>query len=171
MDDLLEQSVLSTLRINGTSHELDVMPGVSLLEVLRDEVRVTGPHMGCMTGHCGACTVMIDGQIAKSCVVQAATLPRADITTLEGLQHADGTLNPVQQAFWDNAGFQCGYCAPGFVLSTMELLAENDDPSDEEIDDALAGCLCRCTGYRSIVRAVKAAAATHREACATSNSE
>ncbi|MFK7831214.1 MAG: (2Fe-2S)-binding protein [Congregibacter sp.] len=163
MQDLLEQSVLVTLRINGTAHELDVMPGMSLLELLRDEVRVTGPHMGCMTGHCGACTVMIDGEIAKSCVVQAATLPRAEITTIEGLQQADGELSPVQQAFWDNAGFQCGYCAPGFLLSTLELLKENDDPSDEDIDEALAGCLCRCTGYRSIVRSVKAAAAAHRE--------
>lgn len=158
MDDLLEQSVLINLRINGENHELDVMPGASLLDVLRDEVRVTGPHMGCMTGHCGACTVMIDGKIAKSCIVQAATLPRAQITTIEGLAAADGTLHPVQQAFWDNAGFQCGYCAPGFVMSTIELLDENPQPSDADIDAAVAGCLCRCTGYRSIVRAVHAAA-------------
>ena len=158
MEDMLEQSALVTLRINGKPFDLDVMPGQSLLELLRDELRITGPHMGCMTGHCGACTVMIDGAIAKSCIVQAATLARAEITTIEGLAGEDGTLNPVQQAFWDNAGFQCGYCAPGFVLSTMELLAENDDPADEEIDAALAGCLCRCTGYRSIVRSVKAAA-------------
>lgn len=163
MEDLLEQSVLINLRINGKVHELDVMPGRSLLEVLRDDVRVTGPHMGCMTGHCGACTVTIDGEIAKSCVVQAATLARAEITTIEGLQAEDGALNPVQQAFWDNAGFQCGYCAPGFVLSTMELLRENDDPSEEDIDEALAGCLCRCTGYRSIVRSVQAAARVQRE--------
>lgn len=158
MDDMLEQSALITLRINGELHELEVMPGQSLLELLRDELRITGPHMGCMTGHCGACTVMLDGRIAKSCIVQAATLPRAEIVTIEGLAGADGKLNPVQQAFWDNAGFQCGYCAPGFVLSTVELLAENPDPSDEDIDAALAGSLCRCTGYRSIVRSVKAAA-------------
>ena len=107
---------------------------------------------------------MIDGQIAKSCIVQAATLSRASITTIEGLAGEDGELNAVQQAFWDNAGFQCGYCAPGFVLSTMELLAENDNPTDEEIDEALAGCLCRCTGYRSIVRSVKAAAEAVRNA-------
>lgn len=163
MEDLLDQSVLIALRINGKSHDLEVMPGTSLLEVLRDELRVTGPHMGCMTGHCGACTVMVDGKIAKSCILQAATLPRAEITTIEGLQDEDGKLNPVQQAFWDNAGFQCGYCAPGFVLSTIELLGENDDPSDEEIDAALAGSLCRCTGYRSIVRSVKAAAQAQRE--------
>lgn len=163
MEDLLDQSVLITLRINGKSHDLEVMPGMSLLEVLRDELRITGPHMGCMTGHCGACTVMVDGAIVKSCILQAATLPRAEVTTIEGLQEADGTLHPVQQAFWDNAGFQCGYCAPGFVLSTVELLAENDDPSDEDIDAALAGSLCRCTGYRSIVRSVKAAAKAQRD--------
>jgi carbon-monoxide dehydrogenase small subunit len=163
MEDMLEQSALITLRVNGQSHDLEVMPSTSLLEVLRDQLRVTGPHMGCMTGHCGACTVMLDGRIAKSCIVQAATLPRAEITTIEGLQQEDGTLHPVQQAFWDNAGFQCGYCAPGFVLSTLELLEENDDPSDEDIDAALAGCLCRCTGYRSLVRSVKAAAAARRD--------
>jgi carbon-monoxide dehydrogenase small subunit len=163
MEDLLDQSVLITLRINGKSHDLEVMPGMSLLEVLRDELRITGPHMGCMTGHCGACTVMVDGAIVKSCILQAATLPRAEVTTIEGLQEADGTLHPVQQAFWDNAGFQCGYCAPGFVLSTVELLAENDNPSDEDIDAALAGSLCRCTGYRSIVRSVKAAAKAQRD--------
>ncbi|MFT7285956.1 MAG: aerobic-type carbon monoxide dehydrogenase small subunit (CoxS/CutS family) [Halieaceae bacterium] len=163
MEDLLEQSVLIALRINGKAHDLEVMPGMSLLEVLRDELRITGPHMGCMTGHCGACTVMIDGRISKSCITQAATLPRAEITTIEGLRNADGTLNPVQQAFWDKAGFQCGYCAPGFVLSTIELLSENNDPSDDDIDAALAGSLCRCTGYRSIVRSVKAAAQAQRE--------
>lgn len=164
MDDMMEQSALVTLRVNDKTHDLEVMAGQSLLELLRDELRVTGPHMGCMTGHCGACTVMIDGQIAKSCIVQAATLSRASITTIEGLAGEDGELNAVQQAFWDNAGFQCGYCAPGFVLSTMELLAENDNPTDEEIDEALAGCLCRCTGYRSIVRSVKAAAEAIRNA-------
>lgn len=163
MEDLLDQSTLITLRVNGSSHDLEVLPGQSLLELLRDELRVTGPHMGCMTGHCGACTVMIDGHIAKSCIVQAASLPRAEITTIEGLADEDGTLHPVQQAFWDSAGFQCGYCAPGFVLSTLELLKENDNPSDEDIDAALAGCLCRCTGYRSIVRSVKEAAKAQRE--------
>ena len=163
MDDLLEQSVLVTLRINGKAHELEVMPGMSLLELLRDELGITGPHMGCMTGHCGACTAMIDGRIAKSCITQAATLARAEVTTIEGLRAADGSLHPVQQAFWDEAGFQCGYCAPGFVLSTVELLQENDDPDDAAIDAALAGSLCRCTGYRSIRRSVKAAAKAWRE--------
>lgn len=160
MEDILVQSVLGQWRVNGKQHEVEIMPGVALLDVLRDTLNLTGTHMGCMTGHCGACTVMIDGRIAKSCVTQAATLPRATITTIEGLKGADGTLNPVQQAFWDEAGFQCGYCAPGMLLSTMELLAEHPDPTDEQIDAGLAGGLCRCTGYRSIVRAVKAAART-----------
>lgn len=163
MDDLLTQSALINWRINGKLHEVEAMPGVSMLDLLRDELNLTGTHMGCQTGHCGACTVMVNGRIVKSCLTQAVTLPRAEITTIEGLKNKDGTLNPVQQAFWDEAGFQCGYCAPGMLLSTMELLAENPDPSDEEIDTGLAGNLCRCTGYRSIVRAVKAAAAKQRE--------
>jgi carbon-monoxide dehydrogenase small subunit len=163
MEDLLVQSVLVNWRINGKAYELEVMPGASLMDVLRENLNLTGTHMGCMTGHCGACTVMIDGRIAKSCITQAATLPRAAITTIEGLKKPDGTLNPVQQAFWDEAGFQCGYCAPGILLSAMELLAEHPDPTDEQIDTGLAGSLCRCTGYNSIVRAVKAAAAKMKE--------
>jgi aerobic carbon-monoxide dehydrogenase small subunit len=163
MEDLLTQSVLVNWRINGKNHEIEVMPGHSLMDVLRENLLLTGTHMGCMTGHCGACTVMIDGRIAKSCITQAATLPRAAITTIEGLKNADGSLHPVQQAFWDNAGFQCGYCAPGMLLSTIELLAEHPDPTDAQIDAGLAGTLCRCTGYRSIVRSVKAAAQAMKE--------
>ena len=158
MDDLLTESVLVQWRVNGKLQEIEVIPGVSLLDTLRDALNLTGTHMGCMTGHCGACTVMIDGRIAKSCITQAATLPRAQITTIEGLVEADGTLSTVQQAFWDNAGFQCGYCAPGMLLSTVELLAEHPNPTDPQIDAGLAGNLCRCTGYQSIVRSVKAAA-------------
>jgi aerobic-type carbon monoxide dehydrogenase small subunit (CoxS/CutS family) len=163
MDDLLVQSVLVQWRVNGTLHEIEAMPGMSLLDAVREQLGLTGTHMGCQTGHCGACTVMLDGRIVKSCLTQAATLPRAEIVTIEGLKRADGTLNPVQQAFWDEAGFQCGYCAPGMLLSAMELLAEHPDPTDAQIDTGLAGNLCRCTGYRSLVRAVKAAAAKMRE--------
>jgi carbon-monoxide dehydrogenase small subunit len=160
MDDLLVQSVLVLWRVNGKLHEIEAMPGMSLLDAVREQLGLTGTHMGCQTGHCGACTVMLDGRIVKSCLTQAATLPRAEIVTIEGLKRADGTLNPVQQAFWDEAGFQCGYCAPGMLLSAMELLAEHPDPTDAQIDTGLAGNLCRCTGYRSLVRAVKAAART-----------
>lgn len=163
MDDLLTQSVLVQWRINGQMQELDILPGISLMDVLREQLQLTGTHMGCMTGHCGACTVMIDGRIAKSCITQAATLPRAQITTIEGVGGADGSLSAVQQAFWDHAGFQCGYCAPGMILSTVELLAEHPDPTDEQIDAGLAGTLCRCTGYQSLVRSVKAAAAALKQ--------
>jgi aerobic carbon-monoxide dehydrogenase small subunit len=166
VEDLLSQNVLAQWRVNGKPLELDVMPGTSVLDVLREQLLLTGTHMGCMTGHCGACTIMIDGHIAKSCIAHAASLPRAQITTIEGLAGADGTLSVVQQAFWDNAGFQCGYCAPGMILSTVELLAEHPDPTDEQIDAGLAGTLCRCTGYQSLVRAVKAAAKTLRDSSA-----
>lgn len=163
LDELLEDSVLLQCRVNGETCEVDIPPHLSLLDFLREELRLTGTHMGCMTGHCGACTVMIDGQVAKSCVTLAASVQRCAVTTIEGLAARDGTLNPVQQAFWDAGGFQCGFCAPGMVLTTLELLGENASPSDEEIRRALAGNLCRCTGYQSIVRAVRDAAARLRE--------
>jgi aerobic-type carbon monoxide dehydrogenase small subunit (CoxS/CutS family) len=164
MDDLLTPVAYVEVRINGTLHELEVNPALSLLDVLREQLGLTGTHMGCQTGHCGACTVLIDGRIAKSCLTPAATLDRAKIVTIEGLRTADGALHPIPQAFWDQAGFQCGYCAPGMLMSTLELLAENPDPSDDDIDTALAGNLCRCTGYRSLVRSVKAAAAKLKDA-------
>lgn len=154
MEDVLEQSALVQWRIDGELHELEVMAGATLLDVLREQVGKTGTHMGCRTGHCGACTVMIDGAVAKSCIAMAATLPRATITTIEGLQDAGGQMHPIQQAFWDAAGLQCGYCAPGIVLSTAELLQHNPAPSPADIDEALAGTLCRCTGYQSIRWAV-----------------
>lgn len=163
MDDILSHSALIQLRINGKLHELEIMPSTSLLDVLREQLHMTGTHMGCMTGHCGACTVMINGRVAKSCITLAATLERAEIKTIEGLKNADGQLHPVQQAFWDAAGFQCGFCAPGMLLGTVELLSENPEPSEEEIEVGLAGNLCRCTGYRSIVRAVHTAAARLKE--------
>ncbi len=162
MDDLLEDSVLVNLRINGELHELEIPPHKSLLDLLRDDLNLTGTHMGCMTGHCGACTVSIDGKVAKSCITLAATLSRAKITTIEGLAEKDGTLSAIQQAFWDQAGFQCAFCAPGMLLCTAELLDTNPDPSDDDIDTALAGNLCRCTGYQSIRRAVKAAIANSK---------
>jgi carbon-monoxide dehydrogenase small subunit len=134
-----------------------------LLDWLRDDLRLTGTHMGCMTGHCGACTVMVDGKVAKSCITLAATVQRKQITTLEGLKQS-GMLSPVQQAFWDEAGFQCGFCAPGMLLTATELLNEIPNPTDDQIRSAIAGNLCRCTGYQSIVRAVRAAARVIQEA-------
>ena len=163
MEDMLEDTVLVNLRINGQLHELEIPPHKSLLDLLRDELHLTGTHMGCMTGHCGACTVSIDGRVAKSCITLASTLGRAKITTIEGLTEETGELSTIQQAFWDEAGFQCAFCAPGMLMCTDELLSSNPDPSDEEIETALAGNLCRCTGYQSIRRAVKAAAAKLKE--------
>jgi carbon-monoxide dehydrogenase small subunit len=158
VQELLEDSVLLKCRVNGTQRESEIAPSTSLLDWLRDEQRLTGTHMGCMTGHCGACTVMIDGKVAKSCITLAASVQRKQVTTVEGLKSADGKLSPVQQAFWDAAGFQCAYCAPGMLLTTVELLQDNPDPSDDDIRRALAGNLCRCTGYQSLVRAVREAA-------------
>ncbi len=163
LEELLEDTVLLQCRINGKRCETEVEPTTSLLDFLREQEQLTGTHMGCMTGHCGACTVLIDGRIAKACITPAASVQRAKITTIEGLANADGSLNPVQQAFWDEAGFQCGYCAPGMLFAVTELLAENADPSDAEIRGAIAGNLCRCTGYQSIVRAARTAAARLRD--------
>ncbi len=163
MQDLVEDSVLLQFRVNKQQRELEIAPSTSLLDLIRDDLRLTGTHMGCMTGHCGACTVMVDGHVTKSCITLAATMQRKQITTIEGIQRADGSLSAVQQAFWDEAGFQCGFCAPGMLLGAVELLAENPDPSDDEIRTAMAGNLCRCTGYQSIVRAVRAAAAALRQ--------
>lgn len=163
MEELLEDTVLVQCRVNGQMREVEIPPSTSLLEFLRDDLRLTGTHMGCMTGHCGACTVMVDGQVTKSCITLAATVARKQITTLEGLRSPEGVLSPIQQAFWDEAGFQCAFCAPGMVLTATELLRENQDPTDDEIRQAMAGNLCRCTGYQSIVRAVRTAARRLRE--------
>ncbi len=158
LQELVEDSVLLQCRVNGKQREVEIFPGQSLLDFLREELGLTGTHMGCMTGHCGACTVLVDGRVTKSCITLAATVQRKSITTIEGLKRPDGTLSPVQQAFWDEAGLQCAFCAPGMLLTATQLLQENPDPTDEEIRQAIAGNLCRCTGYQSIVRAVRAAA-------------
>ncbi len=157
MDDLLEDYVLLKCRVNEALVETEVNPGLSLLDFLREECGLTGTHMGCMTGHCGACTVMIDGEVAKSCLTLAASVTDRRITTIEGIANENGSLHPVQQAFWDESGLQCAFCAPGMVLATVALLRGNPEPNDREIREAIAGNLCRCTGYQSIVRAVHAA--------------
>ncbi|MEO1203961.1 MAG: (2Fe-2S)-binding protein [Pseudomonadota bacterium] len=157
-EELLDYSILVRCRINGKFVEEEVSPDTTLLAFLRENRRLTGTHMGCMTGHCGACTVLLDGKTAKSCVTHIAAVQRAEITTIEGLEGADGVLSDIQQAFWDEAGFQCGYCAPGMLLSAQELLRDNAEPDDQAIRTAIAGNLCRCTGYQSIVRSIKEAA-------------
>jgi len=157
MQELVEDSVLLQCRVNETPCEEFIHPTTSLLDFLRENLLLTGTHMGCMTGHCGACTVMVDGNIVKSCITLAASVQRKKISTIEGLGEKE-SLHPVQVAFCEESGFQCAYCAPGMLLSTVELLNETPDPTDEEIRSALSGNLCRCTGYQSIVRAVRTAA-------------
>jgi len=145
------------LVVNGKDCPEDVEPGLLLLDLLRDRLALKGTHAGCLTGDCGACTVLLDGRSAKSCTVLAATVDGASVITIEGLGTPDA-LHPVQQAFWDQHGFQCGFCLPGMVLAAVELLGEDPEPSEAEIRHALSGTLCRCTGYQNQVAAVLAAA-------------
>lgn len=150
-----------SLCINGVERSVQIEDRDLLARVVRDQVGLKGTHIGCYGGDCGACTLVMDGKTMKSCLVLAASVDGATITTIEGL--ADGNkLDPVQQAFWDQDAFQCGYCVPGFIFSAHDLLARNPDPSEEEIREAISGNLCRCTGYQNIVSAVKQAAAVMR---------
>lgn len=157
-EEMFEDVVLLRSRINGKLCEELVPPGMSLLTFLREDQGLTGTHMGCMTGHCGACTVLIDGKVAKACLTMAVTVGKSKITTIEGLAADDGTLSTLQAAFKDASSFQCGFCAPGMVLTAVELLEANPDPSEMEIREALAGNLCRCTGYSSIIAGIQLAA-------------
>ena len=145
------------LIVNGATCRLEVDPQTTLLEVLREELRLTGTKEGCGTGDCGTCTVLVDGKPVNSCLMLAADAEGRRITTIEGLA-AGGELHPVQKAFIDEAAVQCGFCSPGMILSAKALLDENPRPSEEEIRTALSGVLCRCGSYRKIVSAVKAAA-------------
>ena len=143
--------------INGRLYEEDVEPRVLLAHFLRENIGLTGTHIGCVIGECGACSVLLDGKVVKSCLHFAVQADGREITTIEGLAK-DGELNPVQEAFVTNYAFQCGYCTPGMVMTSYALLQTNSDPSDAEIRKALAGNLCMCTGYVQIVDAVKEAA-------------
>jgi carbon-monoxide dehydrogenase small subunit len=145
------------LTVNGQAREVDVEPGLLLVDLLRDRLGLKGTHAGCLTGDCGACTVLLDGRSAKACTVLAASARDACVTTLEGLGGPE-RLHPVQQAFWDEHGFQCGFCLPGMVLAAVELLEDDRDPTEAEVRHALSGTLCRCTGYQSQIAAVLAAA-------------
>ena len=144
---------LMTLHVNGEEYQIAASVTRTLLEVMRDELRLTGAKTGCNEGDCGACTVLIDGKAVASCTMLAVEAEGHEITTIEGLATKDG-LHPVQQAFIDNFAIQCGFCTPGMVLATVSLLNENPDPTEEEIRDYLRGNICRCTGYKAIVRAV-----------------
>jgi len=147
------------ITVNGKVYERDVEPRTLLVHFLRDELGLTGTNIGCDTSQCGACTVHMNGMAVKSCTCLAAQADGAQVTTIEGLA-TNGKLHPMQQAFWDNHGLQCGYCTPGMIMAATKLVEGQPNITDEEIRHGLEGNLCRCTGYQNIVKAVKAAAAT-----------
>ena len=146
------------LSVNGRDVQADVEPRLLLVHLLREELGLTGTHIGCDTSQCGACTVMLDGRSAKSCTVLAVQADGAAVTTIEGLAASDGRLHAVQQGFWDEHGLQCGYCTPGMIVAAAQLLADNPHPSEDEIRHGIEGNLCRCTGYQHIVNAIQNAA-------------
>jgi carbon-monoxide dehydrogenase small subunit len=147
-----------SLAVNGVRHELDLEPRELLVYVLRDRLRLTGTNVGCDTSSCGACTVLLNGESVKACTVLGVQADGAELTTIEGMA-SNGALHPIQQAFHEAHGLQCGFCTPGMVMATASLLAQTPDPSEEQIRHALEGNLCRCTGYQNIVEAVRGAAA------------
>ena len=145
-----------TMTVNGEQRTTEVEPRLLLVHYLRDVLGLTGTHVGCDTSNCGACTVHLDGDAVKSCTVLAAQADGAEVTTIEGIG-SEGALHPVQEGFWEHHGLQCGYCTPGMIMAGADLLAKNPDPSEEDVREALAGNLCRCTGYHNIVKAVMSA--------------
>jgi carbon-monoxide dehydrogenase small subunit len=150
------------ITVNGEPHEAEVEPRTLLVHFLRDQLGLTGTHVGCDTTSCGACTVHVDGEAVKSCTVLAVQADGAEVTTIEGL--ADGEqLHPLQEAFWADHGLQCGFCTPGMIMAAADLLKRNPDPTEAEVRAGLEGNLCRCTGYHNIVRAVLDAAGPLRE--------
>jgi carbon-monoxide dehydrogenase small subunit len=145
------------LRVNGVARRDRVSPRLTLADHLRDRCGLTGTHLGCEHGVCGACTVLLDGQAVRACLVLAVQADGAEVTTVEGIASPDGRLSPVQEAFREHHGLQCGFCTPGFVVSVTAFLHDTPDPTDTEIREALSGNLCRCTGYQGIINAVRAA--------------
>jgi carbon-monoxide dehydrogenase small subunit len=152
----MSEAVAIQLTVNGTSYKGVAEPRRTLADFLREDLELTGTHLGCEHGVCGACTIVVDGLPVRSCLMLAVQAQDADIMTVEGLAR-NGALHPVQEAFWEAHSFQCGFCTPGFIMSTYAFLAENPDPSDTEIREALSGNICRCTGYQSIVDGVRLA--------------
>jgi len=146
------------VRVNGRDHTVDVEPRMTLADCLREKLALTGTHLGCEHGVCGACTVLVDGRASRSCLMLAVQADGAEITTVEGLA-MNGELHPIQEAFVEEHGLQCGFCTPGFLMSISELLSDHPAPTDAQIKDVLGGQICRCTGYQSILRAVHSAAA------------
>ncbi len=146
-----------SVTVNGTQHTSDVEPRQLLVEYLRDTLNLTGTHVGCDTSGCGACTVILNGAAVKSCTIFSVQTDGGEVTTVEGLA-SNGELHPVQEGFWEMHGLQCGFCTPGMIMSSVDLLAKNPNPSEAEIRHGLAGNFCRCTGYHNIVKAVQYAA-------------
>jgi len=147
------------LKVNGEEVEALVEPRLLLIHFLREQLGLTGPHIGCETSHCGACTVDLDGRSVKSCTIFAVQADGGELLTVEGMAHADGSLHAIQDAFLQEHGLQCGFCTPGMIMRSYRLLQENPNPTDAEIRMGLSGNLCRCTGYQNIVKAVRRAAA------------
>jgi carbon-monoxide dehydrogenase small subunit len=154
MPELHEVSV----RVNGREYRRSVEPRLLLSDFLRHELGLTGTHVGCEHGVCGACTIFLDGETVRSCLTFAVQVDGAEIITVEGLAESPDRLHPIQQAFWEAHGLQCGFCTPGFLITSIELLRDNPRPTEQEIREGLSGNLCRCTGYQNIVKAVQLAA-------------
>ena len=147
-----------SMTVNGVAVSYDVEPRTLLVQYLRENLGLTGTHVGCDTSSCGACTLIVNGEAVKSCSLLAAQCEGAEVMTIEGLAASDGTLHPIQEGFREKHGLQCGYCTPGMIMSSVQLLQRNPNPSDQEIRHALEGNFCRCTGYDNIVKAVQWAA-------------
>jgi carbon-monoxide dehydrogenase small subunit len=154
-----------TVTVNGTAHRAEVESRLLLVHLVRDVLRLTGTHIGCDTTHCGACTVLLNGEPVKSCTVLAVQADGCEVATVEGLEQG-GALHPVQRGFVQEHGLQCGFCTPGMMMTAAALLARNPDPSEDEVREAISGNLCRCTGYVNIVKAIRHAAAEMRGAAA-----
>ncbi|MCZ7587347.1 MAG: (2Fe-2S)-binding protein [Gaiella sp.] len=152
------------VRVNGEEYRGSAEPRVTLVDFLRDELGLTGTHVGCEHGVCGACTILMDGRTVRSCLMLAVQAEGHELRTVEGLAPADGPLHPIQEAFSEKHGLQCGFCTPGFLMTVEELLRDDPDPSEETIRSRLSGNICRCTGYQNIVEAVRYAAELTREA-------
>jgi carbon-monoxide dehydrogenase small subunit len=152
------QKIDIQLKVNGRVHKVEIEPRKLLVELLREDLDLTGTHVGCDTTYCGACTVLLNGAAVKSCTMFAVQADGAEILTVEGLEGKDGQLHPIQKAFGDCYGLQCGYCTPGLMLSTFQLLSQNQNPNEKEMRKAIAGNTCRCTGYQNVLKAIQTAA-------------
>jgi carbon-monoxide dehydrogenase small subunit len=151
------ETLAINVTVNGTPQSLNVEPRRSLADFIREDIGLTGTHLGCEHGVCGACTILLDGEPSRACLMLAVQADGADVVTIEGLADNDGTLHPVQQAMYEAMSFQCAFCSPGFLMSTVALLRDNPNPSEADIREELSGNLCRCTGYQSIVDGVETA--------------